>query len=159
MPDTEANADPRSFARADLGEAVGRLVEIIRRVRPQVVVTYPADQEGYPHPDHLRVHEITAPAVDAAADPAAYPGTGAPWTVSKIYYSAWSRARIEAMHEKFLELGMKSPYDASWFERPSQDRPHHHAGRHERGERRPAARPARPRHPGRPDVPVLVRPA
>jgi mycothiol S-conjugate amidase len=121
MPDTEANADPRSFARADLGEAVGRLVEVIRRVRPQVVVTYPADQEGYPHPDHLRVFEITGPAVDAAADPSAYPGTGAPWSVSKIYYSAWSRARIEAMHEKFLELGLESPYDASWFERPSQD--------------------------------------
>src|SRR3984957_19905579 len=37
MPGTEANADPRSFASADLGEAVGRLVEVIRRVRPQVV--------------------------------------------------------------------------------------------------------------------------
>ena len=121
MPGTEANADPRSFASADLGEAVGRLVEVIRRVRPQVVVTYPADQEGYPHPDHLRVYEITAPAVDAASDPSAYAGTGEPWRVSKIYYSAWSRARIVAMHEKFLELGIESPYDASWFERPSQD--------------------------------------
>src|SRR5580704_19512844 len=121
MPDTEANADPRSFAQAPLDEAVGRLVEVIRRVRPQVVVTYPADQEGYPHPDHLRVYEITGPAVEAAADPSASVGSGEPWRVSKIYYSAWSRARIEAMHEKFLELGLESPYDASWFERPSQD--------------------------------------
>jgi mycothiol S-conjugate amidase len=121
MPGTPANEDPGSFARADLGEAVGRLVTIIRRVRPQVVVTYPEDQQGYPHPDHLRVHEVTFPAVDAAADPSAYRDAGRPWRVAKIYYSAWSRARIVAMHEKFLELGLESPYDASWFERPSHD--------------------------------------
>ncbi len=121
MPGTPANEDPRSFARADIEEAVGRLVGIIRRVRPQVVVTYPADQQGYPHPDHLRVHDITFPAVDAAADPRAYRSAGRPWTVGKIYYSAWSRARIVAMHEKFLELGLESPYDAGWFDRPSHD--------------------------------------
>jgi mycothiol S-conjugate amidase len=121
MPGTPANEDPRSFARADLAEAVGRLVAIIRRARPQVVVTYPDDQEGYPHPDHLRVHDVSFPAVDAAADPSAYPGAGPPWRVAKVYYSAWSRARIVAMHERFLELGLESPYDASWFERPSND--------------------------------------
>ena len=121
MPGTPANEDPRSFARADLADAVGRVVEVVRRARPQVVITYPEDQQGYPHPDHLRVHEITAPAVDAAADPAAYPEFGPPWRVLKVYYTAWSRARIVAMHEKFLELGLESPYDAGWFERPSHD--------------------------------------
>ncbi|MHB8463490.1 MAG: PIG-L family deacetylase [Acidimicrobiales bacterium] len=121
MPDTEANADPRSFARADLDEAVGRLAAIIRRVRPQVVVTYGADQQGYPHPDHLRVHEITGPAIAAAADASAYPGTGDAWTVDKVYFTSWSRARILATHEKFVELGLESPFDASWFERPAQD--------------------------------------
>jgi mycothiol S-conjugate amidase len=121
MPGTPANDDPRSFARADLGEAIGRLVAVLRRARPQVVVTYPDDQQGYPHPDHLRVHAITAPAVDAAANPAAYKGAGTPWRVSKVYYSAWSRARVFAMHEKFLELGLESPFDAKWFERPGHD--------------------------------------
>ena len=121
MPDSEANADPRSFARADLHEAVGRLVAVIRRVRPQVVVTYPEDQQGYPHPDHLRVHEITFPAVDAAADPSACPGAGEPWTVSKEYYTTWSRGRVVAMHEKVLELGLESPFDAGWLDRPSSD--------------------------------------
>jgi len=121
MPDTEANRDPRSFAQADPKEAVGRLVAVIRRVRPQVVVTYPEDQQGYPHPDHIRVHEITMPAVDAAADPDAYPEAGDAWTVDKVYYSAWSRTRIVAMHEKFIELGLESPFDDHWFDRPSQD--------------------------------------
>ena len=121
MPGTPANEDPRSFASADLGEAIGRLVAVLRRSRPQVVVTYPDDQQGYPHPDHLRVHAITLPAVEAAADPAAYPEAGPAWRVEKVYYSAWSRARVVAMHEKFLELGLESPYDAKWFERPSND--------------------------------------
>jgi mycothiol S-conjugate amidase len=121
MPGAPANEDPRSFARADLGEAIGRLVAVLRRTRPQVVVTYPDDQQGYPHPDHLRVHAITFPAVDAAADPMAYPEAGAPWRVEKVYYSAWSRARIVAMHEKYLELGLESPFDQKWFDRPGHD--------------------------------------
>jgi mycothiol S-conjugate amidase len=121
MPDTEANRHPDAFAQADLDEAVGRLVAIIRRERPQVVVTYPDDQEGYPHPDHLRVHDITLPALDAAADPGAYPELGPAWSVAKLYYTAWSRARIKSTHDKFLELGLESPFDDAWFKRPSQD--------------------------------------
>ena len=121
MPDTPENEDPECFARADLDEAVGRLVEIIRRERPQVMLTYGDDQEGYPHPDHLRVHEVSMLAIDAAADADRYPGAGEPWQVLKIYYSAWSRARVQAMHEAFLEHGLESPFEKRWFERPSQD--------------------------------------
>jgi mycothiol S-conjugate amidase len=121
MPDTPANEDPKSFARATMDDALGRLVPILRRVRPQVVVTYADDQQGYPHPDHLKVHEVTFPAIEAAAAADRYPDAGEPWQVSKVYFTAWSRERIQAMHEKFLELGLESPYDARWFERPSQD--------------------------------------
>ena len=121
MPDSEANQHPDCFARADLDEAVGRLVEVIRRERPQVIITYSDDQQGYPHPDHLRVHDITLPAFDAAGDPDAYPEAGPPWQPLKLYYSGWSRARMLASHEKFLELGLESPYKEEWFERPSSD--------------------------------------
>jgi len=121
MPDSDANKDPRSFAQADLDEAVGRLVAIVRRERPQVMITYNEDQQGYPHPDHIRVHDISVAAFDAAADPERFPGTGEPWQISKLYYSVWSRARIVAMHEKFLELGLESPFDEKWFSRPSHD--------------------------------------
>jgi mycothiol S-conjugate amidase len=121
MPDSEANANPRCFAKAPLDEEVTALVTILRRARPQVVVTYGDDQEGYPHPDHLRVHEVTMAAVAASDDAAAHPQAGAPWAVSKVYYSAWSRARVLATHQKFLELGMESPFDDGWFTRPSQD--------------------------------------
>jgi mycothiol S-conjugate amidase len=121
MPGSPANAHPDAFANAPLHEAVGRLVAVIRRVRPQVVVTYGDDQQGYPHPDHLRVHDISVPAFDAAGDPDAYPEAGAPWQPLKLYYTAWSRARIVALHEKMLELGIDSPFGEEWFNRPSQD--------------------------------------
>ena len=121
MPDSEENADPRCFARAPLDEAVGRLVAIIRRDRPQVIITYGDDQQGYPHPDHLRVHEISLVAWDAAGDPDRFPDAGEPWSPSKLYYSAWARARFLAMHQGFLDAGLESPFDQKWFERPSQD--------------------------------------
>ena len=115
MPDSEANKNPACFARAPLDEAVGRLVAILRRTRPQVVVTYGDEQTRYPHPDHLRVHEVTMVAVDAAADASQYPDAGDPWEVSKVYYTAWSFKRVVAMHEKFLELGLESPFSEDWF--------------------------------------------
>jgi mycothiol S-conjugate amidase len=121
MPDSDDNARPDCFANADLDEAIGRLVEVIRRERPQVVVTYADDHTGYPHPDHIRVHDISPPAFDRAGDPDWYPEAGEPWTPLKLYYVVWSRARLVATHQKFEELGLESPFDDRWFERPSQD--------------------------------------
>jgi mycothiol S-conjugate amidase len=121
MPDSEDNAHPDNFANAPLSEAVGRFVEIIRREKPQVIITYGDDQRGYPHPDHLRVHDISLPAFDAAGDPTAYPEMGEPFEPQKLYYVVWSRARIQATHEKFVELGIESPFGEDWFKRPSQD--------------------------------------
>ena len=121
MPGTPENEDPRCFARAPLDEAVGRLVAVIRRERPQVVLTYADDQEGYPHPDHLRVHDITLPAFAAPRRADAYPQAGPPWQPLKLYYVAWTRARILALHERFLALGLESPFDDKWFERPDMD--------------------------------------
>ena len=117
MPGTPANENPRSFARAALEEAVGRLVTVVRRARPQVVVTYDEEQSGYPHPDHLRVHEISMSAFAAAADASAYPEAGPPWQVRKLYYVGFSGERILALHAKFVELGLESPFDDGWIER------------------------------------------
>lgn len=123
MPEAPSNDHPDCFWQADLDEAIGKLVAVIRRERPHVVVTYSDDQRGYQHPDHLRVHDITLPAFDRAADPEWYPSTGEPWQPLKLYYTTWSRARMLAMHEKFLELGMDSPYAERFLnsDRPDQD--------------------------------------
>src|SRR5207247_3905966 len=53
MPDTPENEDARAFANAELDEAVGRLVEVIRKDRPQVTVTYGDYRQGHPHPARL----------------------------------------------------------------------------------------------------------
>lgn len=117
MAGTPANENPDCFARAPLGEAVGALVAVIRRVRPQVMVTYGDDHSGYPHPDHIRTHEVGLAAFEAAGDASAYPGAGAAWQPLKLYYTAWSRTRMLATHEKFLELGLESPFSAERLER------------------------------------------
>ena len=121
MPDSEANHHPDSFHRADLDEAVGRLVAVVRRTRPQVLITYGDDQRGYPHPDHLKVHDISVLAFERAGDPAWYPDLGEPFQPSKLYYSTWSRARLLAMHDAFIARDGTSPYDEKWFQRPDHD--------------------------------------
>ncbi len=121
MADTEANLNPDCFAAAPFDEVVDRLVALLREERPHVVVTYPDEQGAYNHPDHVRVHDITHPAVERCADGTHRPDLGAPWSVPKVYYSSWSRARIEARHQAFLDLGLESPYDKRWFERPDTD--------------------------------------
>lgn len=121
MPDTEVNARPDNFANAPFDEAVGRLVRIIRAERPQVIVTYGDDRKFYPHPDHIRVHDISDPAFAAAGDPAVYPDAGDAWQPSKLYYTGFSRRRIKTMHDAFVERGEESPY-AQWFDRGFPDR-------------------------------------
>jgi mycothiol S-conjugate amidase len=123
MPGSEANARAESFAQAPLEEAVERLVTVIRRERPQVILTYPDEQNEYPHPDHLRVHEISLVAFDAAGDPDRYPEAGAPFTPSKLYYSVWPAERFRQIHAKFEELGLKSPFDEKWLARLTRDEP------------------------------------
>jgi len=116
MPDTEPNKRPDNFANAPLDEAVARLVGIIRQERPQVIVTYADDRKFYPHPDHIRVHEISMPAFEQASDPNALPELGEPWQPLKLYYTGFSLRRIKALDQAYKERGMESPY-TRWFER------------------------------------------
>jgi mycothiol S-conjugate amidase len=128
MPDSPSNENPSSFAQADLDEATGRLVAIIRRVRPQVILTYGDESRGYRHPDHVRVHEISVAAYHAAGDPDRYPELGEPYQPQKLYYSGWARETFLRRHEKFLELGLESPYTeriekGGWLERREDNEP------------------------------------
>jgi mycothiol S-conjugate amidase len=93
----------------------------IRRHRPQVLITYSDDQSGYPHPDHLKVHDISVLAFERAGDPTWYPEAGEPWNPAKLYYTVWAKARVVAVHEALLRLRGWSPYDESWLNRPGHD--------------------------------------
>lgn len=121
MKDTPPNENPASFNMADMDEATGRLVAVIRSERPQVLLTYHEDQRGYPHPDHVKVHEISVRAFDRAGDPMWYPEAGPVWQPSKMYYNVWSRSRMLAVHEALLRLRGTSPFDDKWFDRPDMD--------------------------------------
>ncbi len=121
MAESPANSNPECFHMADIDEATGRLVKLIREHRPQVMITYGDDQRGYPHPDHLKVHDISVLAFDRAGDGGWYPDAGPAWQPLKMYYSVWSRARLTAVHEALLRLRGSSPYDEKWFERPDLD--------------------------------------
>ncbi len=121
MEGSEANQNPDCFWQADLDEATGRLVTLIRRHRPHVIITYSDNQQGYRHPDHLRVHDVSVLAFDRAGDPAWYREAGEPWQPLKLYYSLWSMARMTAYHRLYGHLGLASPYKDEWFERESQD--------------------------------------
>lgn len=104
------NDDPRSFHRAPLDEAVGRLVAVMRRERPQVVITY--DENGfYGHPDHIKANQITVAAFDAAADPSRYPAAGPPWQPAKLYYIAVPRSRMTEMPRVLRAAGITPPFE------------------------------------------------
>jgi mycothiol S-conjugate amidase len=107
------------FALAPLDEAVGRLVAEVRRFRPHVITTYD-ENGGYPHPDHIRTHEVSVAAFDAAADPDAYPQAGEPWQPLKLYYDVgFSMDKMEAMHTAMVQHGLESPFQ-EWLERRDQ---------------------------------------
>jgi N-acetyl-1-D-myo-inositol-2-amino-2-deoxy-alpha-D-glucopyranoside deacetylase len=92
------NDRPDSFWQADIDEAAGHLVEVIREVRPQVLVTYD-ENGGYGHPDHIQSHRVAMRAVELAAD--ADLGEGTPWQVAKVYWTAvpesWWRESLRAL--------------------------------------------------------------
>jgi mycothiol S-conjugate amidase len=107
------------FALAPIDEAIGRLVKEVRAFRPQVMTTYD-EYGGYPHPDHIRCHEISVAAFEAAADPDRFPDAGEPWQVSKLYYDVgFYTERIKALHEGMIDKGLESPFE-EWFKRRSE---------------------------------------
>ena len=85
---------PRTSRRAPSGGPTcsrpsDLLVEIIREVRPQVLVTY--DQFGdYGHPDHIQAHRVATYATALAAVPSYRPELGEAWDIAKIYWGAMS---------------------------------------------------------------------
>jgi len=106
------------FALTPLETAAAPLVAAaVRRFRPHVLLTYD-ESGGYPHPDHIKTHEVAARAFDAAADPDAYPAAGEPWQPLKMYYFVtFHEARFRAMHDEMLRRGLDSPYVKMFEER------------------------------------------
>jgi N-acetyl-1-D-myo-inositol-2-amino-2-deoxy-alpha-D-glucopyranoside deacetylase len=109
MVGTPTTDNPDCFWRADLDEAVGELVKVIREVRPQVVISYDANG-GYGHPDHIQAHRVAVGAFEAAGDPQRYPEAGDPWTPTKLYQMALPRSLLVLAFEALKELGEEAPF-------------------------------------------------
>jgi N-acetyl-1-D-myo-inositol-2-amino-2-deoxy-alpha-D-glucopyranoside deacetylase len=119
------NLDPRSFWQADMDEAIGRLVWLVRKYRPDVITTY-NDFGGYGHPDHIRTHLVAVGAFERAGDPgwyqnqlsSDYGGDGPPlaegglepWAPKKLYEQASPASMRRRMAELIESRGMQSPW-------------------------------------------------
>jgi len=98
------------FALQSLDVAAAPLVQAVREFRPHVILTYD-ESGGYPHPDHIKTHQVSVEAFEAAADPDRYPGCGEPWQPLKLYYFAsFHKARLTALHQEMVRRGLESPY-------------------------------------------------
>ena len=113
MAGAPANQHPEAFANAERVEAAGRLVRIIRELRPSVIVTEPPGGM-YPHPDHIMCYEISIDAFQAAGDPQAFPEAGPPWQPKKLYGVAQvDDGAWEKLVPKFKAAG----FDMDWMKR------------------------------------------
>jgi mycothiol S-conjugate amidase len=103
------------FALVPLAEPTERLVRLIREFKPQVMTTYD-ENGGYPHPDHIRCHEVSMAAYEAAGDYRLFPDAGEPWNVSKVYYNhGFLRQRMQLFQDEFAKNGKEGPF-SKWLE-------------------------------------------
>ena len=120
MAGSPENNHPQAFAQADIQEATARLVEIIRRVRPQVIVTY--NEKGtYLHPDHIMANRVTLRAFQASGDSQFEIGEALdPWQPSKLYYTAIPLERIRRMYRIVKERGEEPGFDPDVIGTPEE---------------------------------------
>ena len=121
MMGTDGNDDPRCFWQADVDEAAAALLDVIREVRPQVLVTY--DANGfYGHPDHIQAHRVALRAFERASTEQAGPcglakfyATAAPdsaQVTTEIDATAYLGPKLAAMRAHATQITVDAPYFA-----------------------------------------------
>ncbi|MGD8603676.1 MAG: PIG-L family deacetylase, partial [Anaerolineales bacterium] len=106
MPGTEANQHPRALVQAPMEDLVATVTHHIRRIRPQVVITFDPFG-GYGHPDHIAMHVATLKAFEACADPA-FPDDLEPYQPQKLYYHTFPRRQMRWL-VRLMELFGRDP--------------------------------------------------
>jgi LmbE family N-acetylglucosaminyl deacetylase len=107
MAGSPDNQHPNSLVQAPLDRVAGQIVASIRKHRPQVVI---CDNEfgGYGHPDHIKLHQATVLACQAAGDAAAYPEAGAPYQPQRLYFTAFSPGFLKFL-VRLMPLAGRNP--------------------------------------------------
>jgi LmbE family N-acetylglucosaminyl deacetylase len=108
MQGSEQNKHPDALAMAPIEEVAGRMVKIIRELKPDVVLTHDAGG-GYWHPDHIATHNATVKAFYAAGDPAQYPEAGPAFRPHKLYFGVRPRRYMRLM-VKLMPLFGQDPH-------------------------------------------------
>lgn len=110
-----SNRHPDAFWQADLMEATARLIRLIRKHRPEVMIIYDPFG-GYGHPDHINVHRVGMAAFFGCADLGRFPleGDEEPWLPSKLYWPVWPKSRVRRFAELRFRMGK---IDREEFER------------------------------------------
>jgi mycothiol S-conjugate amidase len=104
------------FALEPLEVPTEALVRVVREFKPHVMTTYD-ENGGYPHPDHIRCHEVSVAAYEAAGDYRLFPDAGTPWNVAKLYYNhGFLRQRMQVLQDEFAKHGQEGPF-AKWLEK------------------------------------------
>ena len=111
MAGTEDNNHPDSLYQAPPDQVVGRLVAIIREVRPEMIITHDPTG-GYGHPDHIATYTHVTQAFSMAGDMAAHmPGSGnQPWTPRLLYYACFPRSAMRRMWQEMRDAGVTPPF-------------------------------------------------
>ncbi|MFB1299276.1 mycothiol conjugate amidase Mca [Mycobacterium sp. pW049] len=108
------------FALEPLERPTEALVKVIRNFKPHVITTYD-ENGGYPHPDHIKCHQVSVAAFEAAADHVLYPDAGEPWSAHKLYYNhGFLRQRMQVLQDEFAKHGEEGPF-AKWLEKWDPD--------------------------------------
>ncbi|WP_240136640.1 N-acetyl-1-D-myo-inositol-2-amino-2-deoxy-alpha-D-glucopyranoside deacetylase [Streptomyces sp. MUM 178J] len=94
------NRRPDAFWNTEVDEAAPYLVEVIRSVRPQVMITYDP-RGGYGHPDHIQAHRVAMRSAELAAERAFRRDLGDAHTIAKVY---WNRVPRTVAEEGFARL-------------------------------------------------------
>lgn len=103
MMGTEGNERPDAFWQADLEKAAERLAEVVREVRPQVLVTYD-ENGGYGHPDHIQAHRVALRAADLVQ------GTDA--QIARVYYNVMPHSVVARGLEELRASGAATGFTA-----------------------------------------------
>ncbi|MBM2825234.1 MAG: hypothetical protein HW402_898 [Dehalococcoidales bacterium] len=96
MPGSEDNKHPQALVMTPVDHVAGRVVKVIRELKPEVVIT--SDPiGGYRHPDHIAIHNATVKAFHAAGDAKQYPESGPPFQPQKLYFTIFPRGWLRVM--------------------------------------------------------------
>ena len=112
MIGTAENERPTAFIQADPDEIRFKLVNLIRQIKPHIVITF--EPNGwYGHPDHIAAGRFTAEAFHLAYDPEAYPSAGNPWKPQRLYYALLDLNQFGIIFDYAREHGLDtSDFDA-----------------------------------------------